>query len=252
MALLVGCLRTRYQPHAGPPHGIGGPAHSAKSRCPVLPCGLWLWALNGGGKRVLRRLITRMVLALMFAGTAQAFDGGMPNPQAMNDMQNMLDMMDMMRSLYQRRYSSGSGYDNPSPGAMPYPGSTGMGVPMPPNMPYPPAAPGVSVGTLNPFDGVWQGVGGEILEINGNRFRLNAGPDRQGSGTLTLAGDRLIWQIMPAGTAVEYEWVMSGGRFVLRDASGQTLFFVRRDPGGGPGPMGQQPGGWSGGAAPPW
>jgi hypothetical protein len=91
-------------------------------------------------------------------------------------------------------------------------------------------APTTGSGSMSSLlDGVWEGSSGEILEIRGNQFRIYADEQRQGQGLLSVKGDMLVWEIPSSGMRFEHQFLLSGERLMLRDAStGETMLFQRR------------------------
>jgi hypothetical protein len=97
------------------------------------------------------------------------------------------------------------------------------------NMPLPGGGAG-----MQPFpwmgsrlDGVWEGRDGELLIVQGNRFRIYPGHTGYVDGYLNVSGDRLAMYSPADEAARPFEFAESEGRLVLRDEAGQ-LFLYRR------------------------
>ena len=79
------------------------------------------------------------------------------------------------------------------------------------------------------LEGTWQGRGGEVLVVRGNRYRIYAAPDQHTDGQLAIEGD-ILWLGNPqAGTVQRYEFASHEGRLALRDPWGPLLLFRRSD-----------------------
>lgn len=77
------------------------------------------------------------------------------------------------------------------------------------------------------LDGTWQGQSGEILMIQGDRYRIYANPDQYTDGLLRIQ-DNYLWLGNPrTKTVQEYEFATYEGRLALRDSLGQLLLFRR-------------------------
>jgi len=78
-----------------------------------------------------------------------------------------------------------------------------------------------------PLDGFWEGRNGELLIVQGNRFRIYPGNAGYVDGYLKLSGDRLAMYSPTDESARPFEYAESEGRLVLRDGAGQ-LYLYRR------------------------
>jgi len=79
------------------------------------------------------------------------------------------------------------------------------------------------------LDGVWRGRAGEILVIQGNRFRVYADSTRFTEGELRIQGNELWLHNPKSNTTQRYEYAEHEGRLALRDAQGQLLLYRRTD-----------------------
>jgi hypothetical protein len=79
----------------------------------------------------------------------------------------------------------------------------------------------------SPLDGVWEGRGGELLIVQGNRFRIYAGSAAHVDGYIMVRTNRVALYNPVDSNAQLYEYAQSHGRLALRDASGQ-LYLYRR------------------------
>ena len=110
------------------------------------------------------------------------------------------------------------GYGPTYPSGMP-----GYGMPV--NRQYPRGYPGRYPGQApSLLDGRWFGNSGEILEVRGNRFRLQ---DRQSTinGAVRISNNIVNLYSPQTGTVTQYTFVRNQSELVLQDASGQILAF---------------------------
>ena len=82
-------------------------------------------------------------------------------------------------------------------------------------------------GTPSRLDGVWEGRNGELLIVQGNRFRIYPGASHYVDGYIQLQGDRLALYNPGNEHIRPFEFAESEGRLALRDPAG-TLFLYRR------------------------
>jgi len=82
-----------------------------------------------------------------------------------------------------------------------------------------------SLGT--PLEGIWEGRGGELLIVQGNRFRIYPGNAGYIDGYFQLRGERLAMYNPKNANIRPFEYAESEGRLVLRDEAG-TLYLYRR------------------------
>jgi len=78
-----------------------------------------------------------------------------------------------------------------------------------------------------PLEGIWEGRNGELLIVQGNRFRLYPGESGYLDGYLQVSGDRLALYNPSDAQARPFEFAEAEGRLVLRDQAGQ-LYLYRR------------------------
>lgn len=92
-----------------------------------------------------------------------------------------------------------------------------------------PDAPGSFMpwGTPSRLDGVWEGRNGELLIVQGNRFRIYPGASHYVDGYIQLQGDRLALYNPGNEHIRPFEFAESEGRLAMRDPSG-SLFLYRR------------------------
>jgi hypothetical protein len=77
------------------------------------------------------------------------------------------------------------------------------------------------------LEGVWEGRNGELLIVQGDRFRIYPGHVGYVEGYLKLSGDRLAMYNPQDQAARPFEVARHEGRLVLRDEAGQ-LYLYRR------------------------
>ncbi len=82
-------------------------------------------------------------------------------------------------------------------------------------------------GTSSRLEGVWEGRNGELLIVQGNRFRIYPGASHYVDGYIQLQGDRLALYNPGNEHIRPFEFAESEGRLALRDPAG-TLFLYRR------------------------
>jgi hypothetical protein len=78
-----------------------------------------------------------------------------------------------------------------------------------------------------PLEGIWEGRNGELLIVQGNRFRLYPGESGYLDGYLQASGDRLALYNPGDDQARPFEYTESEGRLVLRDQDGQIYLYRR-------------------------
>jgi hypothetical protein len=77
------------------------------------------------------------------------------------------------------------------------------------------------------LEGVWEGRNGELLIVQGNRFRIYPGSAGYVDGYLQLSGDRLALYNPEDANIRPFEYAESEGRLVLRDPAGSLLLYRR-------------------------
>jgi hypothetical protein len=101
---------------------------------------------------------------------------------------------------------------------------------------YPPNFGNIAPGTWNRgsrswsgslLDGRWYGSSGEILEIRGNRFRLQQGKIAL-NGTIRLENDIVTMYSPQTKSATRYTFMRNQSGLLLQDASGNLLRFTNK------------------------
>ncbi|MFZ1537169.1 MAG: hypothetical protein WAT23_07285 [Chromatiaceae bacterium] len=92
--------------------------------------------------------------------------------------------------------------------------------------------PGVAGGAMptspgSRLDGIWEGRNGELLIVQGNRFRIYPGSSGYVDGYIQLSGERLAMYNPENAHISPYDFAESNGRLALRDGNGD-LFLYRR------------------------
>jgi hypothetical protein len=82
------------------------------------------------------------------------------------------------------------------------------------------------------LEGKWYGNAGEILEIRGNRFRLQDGQSSI-NGAIRIENNIVSLYSPQAGTVTQYTFFRNQTELILQDATGQVLGFSLRPIGGG-------------------
>jgi hypothetical protein len=145
------------------------------------------------------------------------------------------------------RMMEAMGMFNPSGSSMPM--GTPFGAPgfrMPGGSPW--GMPGGMPGGTFPWapgsglEGVWEGRNGELLIVQGDRFRIYPGSAGYLEGQLKLSGDRLAMYSPQDDEVRPFEYAEKEGRLVLRDDAGSLYLYRRLRLGEPPGPSGP-PGG---------
>ena len=134
------------------------------------------------------------------------------------------------------------------PGMSPWSGMTGMpgmntwSAPMnnnpwanhPSNASNPYTNPGYGGYQARPaslLDGKWSGSAGELLEIRGNRFRLQDGQSSI-NGAIRIENNIVSLYSPQTGTVTQYTFIRNQSELLLQDATGQVLGFSLRSGGG--------------------
>jgi len=90
----------------------------------------------------------------------------------------------------------------------------------------PGAATGAGGGTA-PLDGVWEGSGGDLLIVQGGRYRIYAPQDQYIDGLLQQQSSRVALYNVQDGHTQVFEFATKDGRLALRDAGGQVYLYRR-------------------------
>jgi hypothetical protein len=77
------------------------------------------------------------------------------------------------------------------------------------------------------LQGVWEGRNGELLIVQGDRFRIYPGNAGYVEGLLKIDGERLALYNPEDDNVRPFEYAESEGRLVLRDDAG-SLYLYRR------------------------
>lgn len=88
----------------------------------------------------------------------------------------------------------------------------------------PPWGPGYEEG---PIEGAWESPSGELLLIEGSRYRMYAGESRHLDGQVRIEGDRLFLSNPEHRSAQRFEFYRRDDGLLLRDEGGQ-LYIYRR------------------------
>jgi hypothetical protein len=85
------------------------------------------------------------------------------------------------------------------------------------------------------LEGVWEGRDGELLIVQGNRFRIYSREMQRVDGLIQVRGERLALYNPLDEHAQPFEFAESQGRLVMRDFAGQIYLYRRLllDGGGG-------------------
>jgi len=82
------------------------------------------------------------------------------------------------------------------------------------------------------LEGKWYGNSGEILEIRGNRFRLQDGQSTI-NGAIRIENNIVSLYSPQAGAVTQYTFIRNQSELMLQDATGQVLGFSKQRMGGG-------------------
>jgi hypothetical protein len=77
------------------------------------------------------------------------------------------------------------------------------------------------------LQGIWEGRNGELLIVQGNRFRIYPGNAGYVEGYMEVSGDRLSLYNPEDAQGRPFEYAESDGRLVMRDAAGQIYLYRR-------------------------
>ena len=83
------------------------------------------------------------------------------------------------------------------------------------------------------LEGVWEGRNGELLIVQGNRFRIYSPAVQRVDGLMQVKGDRLALYNPLDQHAQGFEFAESRGRLIMRDLAGQVYLYRRLQLGGG-------------------
>lgn len=88
------------------------------------------------------------------------------------------------------------------------------------------------------LEGVWEGRDGELVIVQGERFRIYSPELRRVDGLMRIQGNRLALYNPLDGQARPFEFAEHQGRLIMRDLAGQLYLYRRLRLNGGRGPMG--------------
>lgn len=77
------------------------------------------------------------------------------------------------------------------------------------------------------LEGIWEGRNGELLIVQGSRFRIYSPRMQRVDGLMQIRGDRLALYNPLDQQAQPFEFGQSQGRLVMRDLSGQVYLYRR-------------------------
>lgn len=167
-----------------------------------------------------------LLLFLALAPSLTWAEGQWGSREAMADaMVRMMDAMGMFNSSPGSTLSSNP-FATPGPfGGSPWaPGYGGYGMPW------------MGSRGASSLQGIWEGRDGELVVVQGERFRIYSSDGRTLDGRVRVQGDRLAMHVPGEAQARAFQFAESQGRLVLRDSDGQVYLYRRlRLDGQGPG-----------------
>lgn len=86
---------------------------------------------------------------------------------------------------------------------------------------------GYGSGPMGPLEGSWESPSGELLLIEGGRYRMYSGESRYLDGLIDLDGDRILLHNPQQDYTREFEFAYKDGRLILRDETGQIYLYRR-------------------------
>jgi hypothetical protein len=78
-----------------------------------------------------------------------------------------------------------------------------------------------------PLDGVWEGSGGDLLIVQGGRYRIYAPQDQHIDGWLQTRSSQVALYNVQDGQTQVFEYAARDGRLALRDTGGQVFLYRR-------------------------
>ena len=78
-----------------------------------------------------------------------------------------------------------------------------------------------------PLEGIWEGRNGELLIVQGNRFRIYPGTAAHVEGYLQTQNDQVVLYNPKEASRRPFDFAEFQGRLVLRDAQG-NLYLYRK------------------------
>jgi hypothetical protein len=178
------------------------------------------------------KLLLTLLLALSLASPLVGAQGQMGTREAMaGAMVKMMDAMGMFKP------SPGSGplsMSNPFGGPGWMPGGGGFGTPWSSTFQDPSRAMGWGEDMMegfypggSPLEGVWEGRNGELVIVQGNRFRIYSGTSGYVDGYVQVRDGLLAMYTPGEEQARPFEYAESQGRMILRDEAGEVYLYRR-------------------------
>jgi len=87
------------------------------------------------------------------------------------------------------------------------------------------------------LEGIWEGRDGELVIVQGERFRIYSPEFRQVDGLVRIQGNRLALYNPLDGHARPFEFAEHQGRLIMRDLAGRLYLYRRLWLDGGQGKM---------------
>jgi hypothetical protein len=185
-----------------------------------------------------RALVGFLILSPLLAAAPVLFaDDQQSRGDIMTDaMRKMMEAMKMINPG-----PGGSAPTGPASTANPFgapawmPGGGGDGAPWGPPPPQDPAGARERGGNLmersypgaSPLAGVWEGRNGELVIVQGRRFRIYPGAVEYVDGYVLARDGRMAMYLAGEEEARPFEYSESEGRLVLRDTAGQVYHYRR-------------------------
>ena len=109
---------------------------------------------------------------------------------------------------------------------------TAASAPSQPQRPGRPSRPGTAAPPQSPaptanLDGSWQGVSGEVVVIEGDKWALFQSGQITDGGVFSVQGNRITTQSAATGDQAAYLFQLRGDRLLLQDASGAVYQYSR-------------------------
>jgi len=173
-----------------------------------------------------------LALALALPSPFASSQGGMGTREAMANA--MVKMMDAMGMFKPSPGSSPLSMSSPFGGPGWMPGGGGFGSPWSSPFQDPSRAMGWGEDMMqgfypgaSPLEGVWEGRNGELVIVQGNRFRIYSGTAGYVDGYVQVQDGRLAMYTPGDEQARPFEYAESQGRLILRDGGGEVYLYRR-------------------------
>lgn len=159
-------------------------------------------------------MVRMMEIMGLFGGGSLGSWGGVPNVSGLTSP-----------------FGSWMGMPGASPWGMPFQDpskATGWGSNMMSQMAQ--GVPGASTGSgtgAEPLDGVWEGGGGDLLIVQGGRYRIYAPQDQYIDGMLQQQSNRVALFNAQDGQTQIFDFATQDGRLALRGAGGEVYLYRR-------------------------